>query len=68
MAGDSSVHQQDAEDMGQSLDSFDLRDSGAQTVPGECIGGRAEHTMEPEWRGRSFDHMRCRWCGKREPV
>ncbi len=37
-------------------------------IPGECVGGRTEHTMEPEWRGRSFDHMRCCWCGFREPV
>lgn len=46
----------------------DLREPSWQLVPGECVGGRMEHTMEPEWRGRGFDNMRCRWCGKREPV
>lgn len=46
----------------------DLREPAWELVPGACVGGRTEHTMEPEWHGRSFDHMRCRWCGKREPV
>lgn len=32
----------------------------------KCAGGRTEHTMEPEWKGNSFTHMKCRWCGKRE--
>lgn len=34
----------------------------------KCVGGRTEHQMEPEWEGRSYAFMRCRWCGKREAV
>ncbi len=32
----------------------------------KCAGGRTEHTMEPEWKGNGFTHLKCRWCGKRE--
>lgn len=34
----------------------------------KCTGGRLEHTMEPEWKGNSFDYLKCRFCGKREAV
>jgi hypothetical protein len=27
-----------------------------------------KHVWEPDWQGRSYSHMRCRWCGKREAV
>ncbi|MEX3556322.1 MAG: hypothetical protein VB131_07150 [Burkholderia gladioli] len=47
--------------------AFDLREPVTQYVPGECVGGRTQHVMEPEWQGRSFEYMRCRFCGHREP-
>lgn len=34
----------------------------------KCPSGRSEHQMEPEWKGRSYSHMKCRWCNHREAV
>lgn len=34
----------------------------------KCVSGRMEHLMAPEWEGRSYAFMKCRWCGKREAV
>lgn len=39
-----------------------------EAAPVRCAGGRTQHTMEPDWKGPGFTHMKCRWCGKREAV
>lgn len=38
----------------------------AKKPKNKCPSGRAEHQMEPEWKGRGFTHFKCKWCGKRE--
>lgn len=59
-------HPQNQQPQGGATDLGQI--SKKKTKNNECPSGRPEHTWEPEWKGRGYDYLKCRFCGKRTPA